>query len=81
MSYEYKPHYVMCEECGEDFYMQSEEHAYKLRDPDYGYVRFCSWSCLRAYEKKLDKIGFWLFSLVFQKVVDCIIYTFISINI
>jgi hypothetical protein len=56
MPYQYKPHYVTCDECGEQFWMYCEEHAYKLYDSKHAsYVRFCSWHCLRAYEKKLEK--------------------------
>lgn len=51
---QFKPKFVACDECGEYFYMQSAEHAYKLKDPEYGIVRFCSWSCLQAYDKKLE---------------------------
>lgn len=43
-----------CERCGKEFVMPCGDWAYK-KYKGRGYMYFCSWSCVRAWEKEHDK--------------------------
>lgn len=46
---------VTCKNCGKKFYISDRrEWAYKIHD-DVSRKYFCSWSCLRNYEKEIEE--------------------------